>query len=140
VVRAHERLALAARRGLDAGAAVAAHVEVGGEAAVAGAHDEQRHAGGVVREEVAGRRELRGVADRERQVAEQPLALPLEARRVGVRGDRDGRRRGRGIGRPVLDVGEHAADERGLEVSLHGDLATGARRRGAWGRWPRAPR
>src|SRR6185436_9155533 len=120
--RAHERLALTARRGLDARAAVAAHVEVDGHAALVGAHGQERRAGRVVREEVAGRGELRGVPDRQRQLAEQPDALALVLPLAGVRRHRDRRRRGRGVRRPPLEVGEHAADEHGLYVWLHGGL------------------
>jgi hypothetical protein len=47
-------------------------------------------------------------------------------RLVGVRGHRDRRRGGLGVGRPLLAVGEHAADERGLVVCLHGGSFAGS--------------
>jgi hypothetical protein len=100
VGRAHERLACTARRRLDTRAAVAADVQERAQLAVVAAHHEQRHAGGIVREEVTRRGELRDMTHDERQLAKQPCRL------IGVRVDGYERRGRLGVGGAVVEVCE----------------------------------
>lgn len=134
VVGADERVAVAARRRLDARAAVAAHVEERADLAGRAAREEQRHAGRVVREEVAGRGELRRVADDQRQPAEHARQLAGVALLVEIRRHRHRRRRSRGVGRPLLEVSEHAADQRRVEIWQHAMFYRGSFRASAAGR------
>ena len=86
VVAADESLLVSTRRVGEAGAAVTAHVEERPEGAVAPARDHERNAERIVRDEVAGRGELGGVRDDDRQVAKEgdPFGVEASRRAVGV--------------------------------------------------------
>src|SRR6185312_7096348 len=68
VIRADERFLRAARRRLDARAAVATHVQERTDLARVVARDQQRNAARIVGEEVTGIRDLRDVAGQHRQL------------------------------------------------------------------------
>ena len=61
----------------DFGAAMPADVEEGAQPPVAGAHDENRHAGEIVGAPVAGLAEPAAQAEEQGMAAEQKLALAL---------------------------------------------------------------
>jgi NAD(P)-dependent dehydrogenase (short-subunit alcohol dehydrogenase family) len=126
VVRADDaRLRLSRRARIDeTHAAMAADVEEGAKAPGGVARQQHRHAVFVVGEHVAGR-QLAGMADDERQPAEQPLDLGVANARAEVVLDRDARG-GLAAVLPLEPAGNHlgadAAELRGgVRRQCHGD-------------------